>query len=546
MAKQLSFSEEARTRIKAGVDTIVKTIAVTLGPKGRNVLIDRKFGGPQITKDGVSVAKEIELADDYENLGAKLIREASEKTSDSVGDGTTTTAVLARTILTEGLQMVVAGANPMALKRGIDQAAQVAIEAVRKLSKAVKDDHDIKAVASVSANNDSEIGSLMADAVRAVGKEGVITVEESKSMKSTLEISQGMLFDRGYLSNQFVTDTSRMETVLKNALVLIYEKKISSAPAFVPFLERVSQAGKPLLVIAEDVEGEALAVLVVNKMRGLLQVAAVKAPGYGDRRKEILQDIAVLTNGTFISDELGLKLEDIQIDQLGKAESITIDKDNTTISGGAGVKAKIEERVQQIRKQIEKAASSYDKEKLQERLAKLVGGVATIKVGAATEAEMKEKKARVQDAVHATRAAIEEGIVPGGGVALLRAQKAVREMKLSGDEKVGSEIVARALKGPICQIAQNAGFSGDVVMNRVLEESGNFGFNAETGEYGDLVKADIIDPTKVVRTAIQNASSIASMILTTEVTICDKPEEEKKDKKTGCKKTSKTCNCCKH
>src|SRR3989338_4770623 len=494
MAKQLSFSEEARTRIKAGVDTIVKTIAVTLGPKGRNVLIDRKFGGPQITKDGVSVAKEIELADDYENLGAKLIREASEKTSDSVGDGTTTTAVLARTILTEGLQMVVAGANPMALKRGIDQAAQVAIEAVRKLSKAVKDDHDIKAVASVSANNDSEIGSLMADAVRAVGKEGVITVEESKSMKSTLEISKGMLFDRGYLSNQFVTDTSRMETVLKNALVLIYEKKISSAPAFVPFLERVSQAGKPLLVIAEDVEGEALAVLVVNKMRGLLQVAAVKAPGYGDRRKEILQDIAVLTNGTFISDELGLKLEDIHI----------------------------------------------------ERLAKRGGGVATIKVGAATEAEMKEKKARVQDAVHATRAAIEEGIVPGGGVALLRAQKAVREMKLSGDEKVGSEIVARALKGPICQIAQNAGFSGDVVMNRVLEESGNFGFNAETGEYGDLVKADIIDPTKVVRTAIQNASSIASMILTTEVTICDKPEEEKKDKKTGCKKTSKTCNCCKH
>jgi chaperonin GroEL len=525
MAKQITYGNDSRQAVLRGVNRLADAVKVTLGPKGRNVVLDKKFGSPVITKDGVTVAKEIELKEPLENMGAQMVREVASKTSDVAGDGTTTATVLAQAIYREGIKNVTAGANPMDLKRGIEKAVAAVVEELKKLSKPVKGKM-IAQVGTISANNDDTIGKIIAEAMEKVGKDGVITVEEAKTLETSLEVVEGMQFDRGYLSPYFVTDPERMEAVLEGALVLIHEKKISSMKDLLPVLEQVAKLGKPLLIIAEEVEGEALATLVVNKLRGTLQVAAVKAPGYGDRRKAMLEDIAILTGGKAITEDLGIKLENLKLDDLGKAKKITIDKDNTTIVEGAGTAKAIEGRVKQIRTQIDETTSDYDREKLQERLAKLVGGVAVIKVGAATETEMKEKKARVEDAMHATKAAVEEGIVPGGGVALLRAQKAVDDVKVDGDEKVGAAIVRRALEEPIRQIAGNAGFEGAVVVAKVREMKAEEGFNALTDEYENLVEAGVIDPTKVVRSALQNASSIASLLLTTEALVSEIPEEK--------------------
>jgi chaperonin GroEL len=532
MAKQVVHGEDSRAAILRGINQLADAVKITLGPKGRNVVIDKKFGSPTITKDGVTVAKEIELKDSLENMGAQMVREVASKTSDVAGDGTTTATVLAQAIFREGVKTVAAGANPMALKRGIDKAVERAIEEIHRLAKPVKGDA-IAQVGTVSANGDSNIGTIIAQAMDKVGKDGVITVEESKTMETSLEVVEGMQFDRGYLSPYFVTDPERMEAALENALILIHEKKISSMKDLLPLLEQVAKLGKPMLIIAEDVEGEALATLVVNKLRGTLNVAAVKAPGFGDRRKAMLEDISILTGGKVISEDLGIKLENVQLSDLGRAKKITIDKDNTTIVEGAGKQADIEGRVKTIRGQIEDTSSDYDREKLQERLAKLVGGVAVIKVGAATETEMKEKKARVEDAMHATRAAVEEGIVPGGGVALVRAAKVLEKFDVNKDggdtdEQIGVNIVRRALEEPLRQIVQNAGKEGAVVVERVRsDKNDSFGFNAQTETYEDLVKAGVIDPAKVTRTALQNAASIAGLMLTTEAMVADIPEEDK-------------------
>jgi chaperonin GroEL len=531
MAKQVVHGEESRSAILRGINQLADAVKITLGPKGRNVVIDKKFGSPTITKDGVTVAKEIELKDNLENMGAQMVREVASKTSDVAGDGTTTATVLAQSIFKEGVKTVAAGANPMALKRGIDKAVERATEEIHRLAKPVKGDM-IAQVGTVSANGDATIGGIIAKAMDQVGKDGVITVEESRTMETSLEVVEGMQFDRGYLSPYFVTDAERMEASLENALILIHEKKISSMKDLLPLLEQIAKMGKPLLIIAEDVEGEALATLVVNKLRGTLNVAAVKAPGFGDRRKAMLEDIATLTGGKTISEDLGIKLENVQVSDLGRAKKITIDKDNTTIVEGSGKQADIEGRVKTIRAQIEETTSDYDREKLQERLAKLVGGVAVIKVGAATETEMKEKKARVEDAMHATRAAVEEGIVPGGGVALVRAAKVLEKFDVAkdgdADEQIGVSIVRRALEEPLRQIVQNAGREGAVVVDRVRsDKNDNFGFNAQTEEYEDLVKAGVIDPAKVTRTALQNAASIAGLMLTTEAMVSEIPEEDK-------------------
>ncbi|MBF8278667.1 MAG: groL [candidate division NC10 bacterium] len=526
-AKMLLFDEEARRKILKGVDALAAAVKVTLGPKGRNVILDKKFGAPTITKDGVTVAKEIELEDHFENMGAQMVKEVASKTSDVAGDGTTTATVLAQAIFREGIKNVTAGANPMALKRGIEKAVDAVVDELKKISKPTKGKKEISQVATISANNDKTIGDLIADAMEKVGKDGVITVEEAKSMDTTLEVVEGMQFDRGYLSPYFVTDPERMEVVLENSLILIHEKKISNLKDLLPILEQIAKMGKPLLVIAEEVEGEALATLVVNKLRGTLSTASVKAPGFGDRRKEMLQDIAVLTGGAVVSEELGIKLENIKLEDLGKAKKVVIDKENTTLIEGAGSQKEIEGRIKQIRTQIEETTSDYDKEKLQERLAKLAGGVAVIKVGAATEIAMKEKKARVEDALNATRAAVEEGIVPGGGVAFLRAAMVIDHLKLKGDEKVGGDIVRRALEEPIRQIAENAGVEGAIVVQKVRENNGAYGFNAETESYEDLMASGIIDPTKVTRIALQNASSIASLMITTEALVTEVPEREK-------------------
>jgi chaperonin GroEL len=525
MAKQITYGNDSRQAVLRGVNRLADAVKVTLGPKGRNVVLDKKFGSPLITKDGVTVAKEIELKEPLENMGAQMVREVASKTSDVAGDGTTTATVLAQAIYREGIKNVTAGANPMDIKRGIEKAVAAVTEDLKKLSKPVKGKM-IAQVGTISANNDATIGEIIAGAMEKVGKDGVITVEEAKTLETSLEVVEGMQFDRGYLSPYFVTDPERMEVVLESALVLIHEKKISSMKDLLPVLEQVAKLGKPLLIIAEEVEGEALATLVVNKLRGTLQVAAVKAPGYGDRRKAMLEDIAILTGGKAITEDLGIKLENLKLDDLGKAKKITIDKDNTTIVEGAGTAKQIEGRVKQIRTQIDETTSDYDREKLQERLAKLVGGVAVIKVGAATETEMKEKKARVEDAMHATKAAVEEGIVPGGGVALLRAQKAVDGVKADGDETVGVAIVRRALEEPLRQIAGNAGFEGAVVVAKVREMKADEGFNALSDEYENLVEAGVIDPTKVVRSALQNASSIASLLLTTEALVSEIPEDK--------------------
>jgi chaperonin GroEL len=533
MAKQVIHGEESRAAILRGVNQLADAVKITLGPKGRNVVIDKKFGSPTITKDGVTVAKEIELKDPLENMGAQMVREVASKTSDVAGDGTTTATVLAQAIFREGVKTVAAGANPMALKRGIDKAVERAIDEIKRLSKPVKGDM-IAQVGTVSANGDATIGGIIAEAMNKVGKDGVITVEESKTMDTSLEVVEGMQFDRGYLSPYFVTDPERMEAVLENALILIHEKKISSMKDLLPLLEQVAKMGKPMLIIAEDVEGEALATLVVNKLRGTLNICAVKAPGFGDRRKAMLEDISILTGGQVISEDLGIKLENVKIEDLGRAKKITVDKDNTTVVEGAGKPSDIQGRVKTLRAQIEETSSDYDREKMQERLAKLVGGVAVIKVGAATETEMKEKKARVEDAMHATRAAVEEGIVPGGGVSLVRAAKALEnfltDKKGEGDpdEQIGVTIVRRALEEPLRQIVQNSGKEGAVVVERVRSEKNeNFGFNAQTEEYEDLVKAGVIDPAKVTRTALQNAASIAGLMLTTEAMVAELPEEDK-------------------
>ena len=526
-AKQIIFSEEARSKISKGVNILAQAVAVTLGPKGRNVVLDKSFGSPTITKDGVTVAKEIELEDKFENMGAQMVREVASKTSDIAGDGTTTATVLAQAIYREGAKNVTAGSNPMALKRGIEKAVEVIIEEIKKMSKPTKDKKEIAQVGTISANNDSTIGDLIAEAMEKVGKDGVITVEEAKSMETSLEVVEGMQFDRGYLSPYFVTDAERMECVLENPYILISEKKISNMKDLLPILEKIAKTGRNFLIIAEDLEGEALATLVVNKLRGTLHCCAVKAPGFGDRRKAMLEDIAILTKGQTIAEDLGLKLENVRLEDLGECKKIIIDKDNATIIEGAGDSKGIEARVKQIKAQIDETTSDYDKEKLQERLAKLVGGVAVINVGAATETEMKEKKARVEDALHATRAAVEEGIVPGGGVALLRAIPALDKLKLQGDEKIGVEIVKRALEEPIRMIANNAGAEGSVVVQRVKEEKGSFGFNAETEQFEDLMKSGIIDPTKVTRSALQNAASIAALLITTESLIAEKPDEKK-------------------
>jgi chaperonin GroEL len=531
MAKLISYSEEARQRIKRGVDILARAVSVTLGPRGRNVVIDKKFGAPLVTKDGVTVAKEIDLKDPYENMGAQMVREVAEKTSDNAGDGTTTATVLAQSIVSEGLKNVTAGANPMALKRGIDKASAKIVETIKKMSKAVKGKEDITAVGAISANNDQTIGQLLADALEKVGKEGVITVEEAKGLKTELDVVEGMQFDRGYLSPYFVTDAERMEVVLKEPYILLYEKKVSAVKDLVPVLEKVARLGKPLLIISEDIEGEALATLVVNKIRGVLQIAAVKAPGFGDRRKALMEDIAIITKGKFISEDLGVKLENVDLEMLGTAQRVVIDKDNTTIVGSAGTQKDIKGRCEQIKAEIERSDSDYDKEKLQERLAKLSGGVAVVKVGAATEVEMKEMKARIEDALHATRAAIEEGIVPGGGVALLRSIASLDDVKVSGDEATGLQIVRRALQEPARKIAHNAGVDGSVVVKKILEGKGSFGFNAQTCEYSDLVEDKVIDPAKVVRIAVENACSIAGLILTTECVIADKPKEVKDEDK---------------
>jgi chaperonin GroEL len=533
MAKQVIHGEESRAAILRGVNQLADAVKITLGPKGRNVVIDKKFGSPTITKDGVTVAKEIELKDALENMGAQMVREVASKTSDVAGDGTTTATVLAQAIFREGVKTVAAGANPMALKRGIDKAVEKAIEEIKRLSKPVKGDA-IAQVGTVSANGDTTIGNIIAEAMNKVGKDGVITVEESKTMETSLEVVEGMQFDRGYLSPYFVTDPERMEAVLDNPLILINEKKISSMKDLLPLLEQVAKMGKPMLIIAEDVEGEALATLVVNKLRGTLNIAAVKAPGFGDRRKAMLEDIAILTGGKVISEDLGIKLENVKLEDLGRAKKVTIDKDNTTIVEGTGKQSDIEGRVKTLRAQIEETTSDYDREKLQERLAKLVGGVAVIKVGAATETEMKEKKARVEDAMHATRAAVEEGIVPGGGVTLVRAAKALEKFQANkdgegdADEQIGVQIVKRALEEPLRQIVQNAGKEGAVVVERIRSEKGeNVGFNAQTEEFEDLVKAGVIDPAKVTRTALQNAASIAGLMLTTEAMVSELPEDDK-------------------
>jgi len=525
MAKEIKFSQDARATILEGVNALADAVKVTLGPKGRNVVIDKSFGAPLITKDGVTVAKEIELEDAFENMGAQLVKEVASKTSDVAGDGTTTATVLAQSIYQEGVKLVTAGHNPMEIKRGIDKAVVVAVEALQKLSKPVADHKEIAQVGTISANSDETIGNILAEAMEKVGKEGVITVEEAKAMETSLETVEGMQFDRGYLSPYFTTDTERMEAVMEDALILIYDKKISTMKDLLPVLEPVAKQGRPLMIIAEDVDGEALATLVVNKLRGTINVCAVKAPGFGDRRKAMLEDIAVLTGGQVISEEVGFKLENATVDMLGSAKRIVVDKDNTTIVDGAGSEVDIEGRVKVIRAQIEETSSDYDREKLQERLAKLVGGVAVVKVGAATETEMKEKKARVEDALHATRAAVEEGIVPGGGVAMIRILKDVQALELEGEQKFGRDLVVRALEAPLRQIAINAGLEGAIVADKVNGGEGAFGFNAATDEYCDLLEAGIIDPTKVTRSALQNAASVAGLMLTTEAMIADKPSE---------------------
>ncbi len=527
MPKQLMFSDEGRAALLRGINIMAAAVKATLGPKGRNVVIDKKFGSPTITKDGVTVAKEIELKDHNENMGAQMVKEVASKTSDMAGDGTTTATVLAHAIVREGLKNVTAGANPMGLKRGIDKAVDAVVEDLKRMSKSTKDKKEIAQVATIASNNDKTIGSLIAEAMEKVGKDGVITVEESKSAETALDVVEGMQFDRGYLSPYFVTDPERMEVVLEDALILIYEKKLSVMKDMLPLLEQVARVGKPFLIVAEDVEGEALATLVVNRLRGTLHCAAVKAPGFGDRRKAMLEDIATLTGGKAVTEDLGIKLENITLENLGKAKKVVVDKDNTTIIDGAGKTSTIEGRIKQIRAQIEETTSDYDREKLQERLAKLAGGVAVIKVGAATETAMKEKKARVEDALNATRAAVEEGIVPGGGVALLRASSAIDGLKLEGDEKVGAMIVKRALEEPIRQIVENAGLEGSVIVEKVkAEKVVTRGFDAESLEFVDMIQAGIIDPTKVERVALQNAASVASLLLTTEALITDLPEEK--------------------
>jgi len=527
MPKQVMFSDEGRAALLRGVNIMASAVKATMGPKGRNVVIDKKFGSPTITKDGVTVAKEIELKDNYEDMGAQMLKEVASKTSDIAGDGTTTATVLAQAIVRDGLKNVTAGANPMGLKRGIDKAVEVVVEELKKMSKSTKDKKEIAQVATIASNNDKTIGSLIAEAMEKVGKDGVITVEESKSAETALDVVEGMQFDRGYLSPYFVTDAERMEVVLEDAIVLIHEKKVSVMKDMLPLLEQVARSGKPFLVIAEDVEGEALATLVVNKLRGTLHCAAVKAPGFGDRRKAMLEDIATLTGGKAITEDLGIKLENIKLEDLGKAKKVVVDKDNTTIVEGAGKTTAIEGRIKQIRAQIEETTSDYDREKLQERLAKLAGGVAVVKVGAATETAMKEKKARVEDALNATRAAVEEGIVPGGGVALLRASTAVDGLKLEGDERVGAQIVRRALEEPIRNIVENAGLEGSVVVEKVkAEKVATRGFDAESLEFVDMLQSGIIDPTKVERVALQNAASVSSLLLTTEALITDLPEDK--------------------
>jgi len=526
-AKQLKFDEEARRAILRGVDKLANAVKVTLGPRGRNVVLDKKWGAPTITKDGVTVAKEIELENPFENMGAQMVKEVASKTSDVAGDGTTTATVLAQAIIREGMRNVTAGSNPMALKRGIDKAVEAVIEEIKKISKPTKGKKEIAQVATISANNDKTIGDLIADAMEKVGKDGVITVEEAKGMETTLDVVEGMRFDRGYISPYFVTDPTRMETVIENSYILLHEKKISTLKDLLPLLEQVAKLGRPLLIIAEEVDGEALATLVVNKLRGTLNTCAVKAPGFGDRRKEMLQDLATLTGGTVLSEELGIKLENIKLEDLGRAKKVLVDKDNTTVIEGAGKTKEIEGRIKQIRTQIEDTTSDYDREKLQERLAKLAGGVAVIKVGAPTEIAMKEKKARVEDALNATRAAVEEGIVPGGGVVLIRALPALEAVKARGDEKVGVDIVRRALEEPIRQIAENAGAEGSIVVQRVKDGKGDFGFNAETETYEDLLAAGILDPTKVTRVALQHAASIAGLMVTTVCMVTEIPEKEK-------------------
>jgi chaperonin GroEL len=526
-AKEIKYDHKARESMLKGVNTLADAVKVTLGPKGRNVILEKSFGAPAITKDGVTVAKEIELEDKFENMGAQMVREVASKTSDVAGDGTTTATILAQSIYQEGARLVAAGTNPMALKRGIDRAVGLVVDELHKISKPTKDQKEIAQVGTISANNDASIGNIIADAMSKVGKEGVITVEEAKSMETTLEVVEGMQFDRGYSSPYFVTNPEKMEVSLEEPYILVHEKKISAMKDLLPLLEQIAKMGKPLLIVAEDVEGEALATLVVNKLRGTLQVASVKAPGFGDRRKAMLEDISILTGGQVISEDMGWKLENVTVKELGSCRKVVIDRDNTTIIDGAGSREAIEGRVKQIRAQIEETTSDYDREKLQERLAKLVGGVAVIRVGAATEVEMKEKKARVEDALNATRAAVEEGIVPGGGVALLRCIPVLNEVKFeTHDEQLGSNIVKRAVEEPIRQIANNAGFEGSVVAEHVKNQKGAHGFNAENGEYEDLMTAGVIDPTKVVRFAIQNAASVASLLITTEAMIAEKPKKE--------------------
>ncbi len=533
MAKQIKFDAEARQKILAGVEKLSAAVTSTLGPSGRNVILDKKFGSPQITKDGVTVAKEIELADPFENMGAQMVREVASKTNDVAGDGTTTATLLAEAIYREGLKNITAGANPMALKRGIEAATGAVTDAIAKLSKKVKSAEEIAQVATLSANGDEEIGNIISDAMDKVGKDGTITVEEAKTLETTLDVVEGMQFDKGYLSPYFVTDPEDMECVLENPYILLFEKKISNLQDMLPILQSVAKSGRPLMIIAEDVEGEALATLVVNKLRGTFSVCAVKAPGFGDRRKAILEDISILTGGKLISEDLGIKLENVTLDMLGSAKKVTVDKDNTTIVEGKGKSADISARVALIKKQIEETTSDYDREKLQERLAKLAGGVAIIKVGAATEAAMKEKKDRVDDALHATRAAVEEGIVPGGGVAYLRCQKAIDTLELTGDEKVGAEIVARAIEAPLRKLVSNAGQEAALVVAKVKADKGSNGYNVRTGEYADLMKCGVVDPAKVVRTALQNAASIAGLLLTTDCMVTDIPEK-------------KDCNCGNH
>jgi chaperonin GroEL len=526
--KEIKYSGTAREKMMKGVNTLADAVKVTLGPKGRNVLIQKSWGSPKITKDGVTVAKEIELEDKFENMGAQMVKEVASKTSDVAGDGTTTATILAQSIFRDGSKLVAAGSNPMAIKRGLEQGVDLVVGELKKLSKPTKEKKEIAQVGTISANNDSAIGEIISEAMEKVGKEGVITVEEAKSMETSLEIVEGMQFDRGYLSPYFVTNAEKMETNLEEPYILLHEKKISAMKDLVPILEQIAKMGKPLLIVAEDVEGEALATLVVNKLRGTLNVAAVKAPGFGDRRKAMLEDIAVLTGGTVISEDLGIKLENITLSDLGTAKRISIDKENTIIVDGGGSRDALEGRVKQIRAQVDETTSDYDREKLQERLAKLIGGVAVINVGAATETEMKEKKDRVEDALNATRAAVEEGIVPGGGVAFVRALKALEKTKLPGEEQLGIGLLKRALEEPVRQIANNAGFEGSVVVQRVLEGKDSFGFNAETGVYEDLLKSGVIDPTKVTRFALQNAASVAGLLMTTEAMVAEKPEEKKK------------------